>query len=371
MNEQGLSIRVHRGPSGFRALFQPWLALMRDVDKQCFYQRPEWFKAFLDAYSDLGNELWFFSIYRDKELVGVFPAQFRTRRKGLTIRELVLPVTHQLYKPDCVISSRENPADILTYFLDNVAAVSGQQWDIYSVRSTLENSLIALANSDSRRYRSITRHEGGCSLIPVIPYDKAIAAMKTKARQNLNRRRRKFNELGDVSYSIARSSADVASALREYIELEAAGWKGGKGNLRGPNKVPLAIALNPTKQRFYEEAIAELAARDLVEVYCLRLDGQLVAARIWAVLNDCCYALKTSYDERYDKYSPGTLTFDYAYRCHADKGNVRFINALLKQPALAAWHPQTLRYRTDLYFNNNLRGRVLSMVYPLISAMRK
>lgn len=371
MNAQGLDIRVHKGHGGFNELYQPWLALMRDVEKQSFYQRPEWFKAFLDAYSDVGNELWFFSIYRNEKLVGVFPGQFRTRRKGLKIREIVLPVTDQLYMPDCVISGREDPAEILTYFLDNVAAVSGRQWDIFSVRGALEISSIASARSGSGRYRSTSRSEGGCSLIPVIPYDEAMAAMKTKARQNLNRRRRKFSELGDVSYSIATSAADVASTLQEYIELEAAGWKGGKGTLRGPNKVPLAIALNPRKRRFYELAIAELAAGDFVEIFCLRLNGELVAARVWVVLNACCYALKTSYDERYDKYSPGTLTFDYAYRFHADKGDVRFINPLFKQPALAAWRPQTLRYRSDLYFNQNLQGRMLGMLYPLISAMRK
>lgn len=371
MSKQNLDLRVHDSHGGFDQLYQPWLALMRDVEKQCFYHQPEWFKAFLDAYSDLGDSIRFFSIYRDEKLVAVFPAQFRTRGKFPKLREIVLPVTHQLYMPDSVMSDNENPAELLTYFLENVTAVSGEPWDVFSVRNTLENSSIALANADSGRYRSVSGNQGRCSLIPVIPYDEAMAAMKTKARQNLNRRRRKFSELGDVSYSIASSSEDTASALHEYIELEAAGWKGGKGSLRGQNKVPLAIALNPSKQRFYEGAIAALSERGLIEIFCLRLNGELVAARVWVVLNDCCYALKTSYDERYDKYSPGTLTFDYAYRYHADKGDVRFINPLFNQPALAPWRPQNLHYKTDLYFNENLQGRVFGLLYPLISAMRK
>ncbi len=195
--------------------------------------------------------------------------------------------------------------------------------------------------------------------------------MKPKARQNLIRRWKRIEESGDVHITVETSPEQVSKRYAEFVELEASGWKGGKGELRSRGDRPLAIKLNPKKRSFYQRAITGLAKRGAVELHCLRVDGALIAARIWLVFGASCYAIKTAYDERYGKYSPGMLTFDAAFRHQARKGGIRTINPLFHQPALQGWRPDVIWYRTYVAFNRTMKGSLIALVYRLAAKHRQ
>ena len=133
----------------------------------------------------------------------------------------------------------------------------------------------------------------------------------------------------------------------------------------------MAIKLDANKHSFYRQVITSLAHRGVVELHCLRIEGRLIAARVWLVLNDCAYAMKTAYDEHYGKFSPGMLTFDRAYKHQAEKGNIRYINPILQQPALKGWQPTTVWYKNHICFNTTLKGRLVALAYSILALLRK
>ena len=371
MSGSELDVRLYMGRQGLEELYAPWQGLVANVSNQCFYHQPEWFRAFLSVYTDIAESIYFFAIFREANLVAVFPVQFNNKRKGLRIREVSLPVTHQLYMADCLIADNEDASRILAVFLDNVTKTSGKDWDIFVARETLESSQISHCIDNIQNYRCTSKHTKACSLIHVLPYEKALQSMTSNFRRNLKRRAKKMAKEGGVEFSVETAPADVERAFSEFVDLEASGWKAGKGNLRGSVGIPMAIKLDANKHRFYRQVITSLAQRGVVEMHCLRLDGRLIAANIYLVLKNCAYGLKTAYDERWAKLSPGMLTFDRAYRHQAKKGNIRYINPVLQQPALEGWHPTTVWYNNHICFNKTLKGRFIALTYSIIVLFRR
>jgi hypothetical protein len=371
MSNNTLEVKRYHGLKGQAELYPKWQKLAANVKNQCFYHQPEWFRAFLSVYTDIAKSIYFFAVFRGCHLVAVFPVQYHTRRKLFRVRVVSLPLTHQLYMSDCLISEIEEMSQIFEFFLDSMNTISGGQWDIFVARGTLESSQISRCLSRLQRYTSIRTNGPACSLIHVLPYGDALKAMKPKLKQNMFRRTRRINEMGTVKFSVETAPADVEKVFGEFIDLEASGWKAGKGRLRGSVGAPLAVKLNENKHRFYKQAINSLAHRGIVEIHSLRLDGRLIAARVWLVFNECAYAIKTAYDERWGKFSPGMLTFDNAYKHQSEKGHIRYINPVYRQPSLEGWQSTTLWYKNHICFNNTLKSRFLALAYSISTLFRK
>jgi CelD/BcsL family acetyltransferase involved in cellulose biosynthesis len=371
MSGHELEVRLYRGRQGQAELYSSWQNLAASVSNQCFYHQPEWFQAFTSVYTDIAESICFFAVFRGSDLVAVFPVQFHTRRKFFQVRVVSLPLTHQLYMSDCLISDIDEPSRIFEVFLDSLASKIGRQWDIFVARGTLESSQVSHCIDHLQRYRCVSDDGPACSLVHILPYEKVLKAMKPKLKQNLTRRTKRIGEIGTVEFSVESCPTDIDRVFREFIDLEASGWKAGKSKIRGSVGVPLAIKLNTSKHKFYKEVIASLARRGLVELHCLRLDERLIAARIWLVFNECAYAIKTAYDERFSRFSPGILTFDHAYRHQAQKGNIRYVNLIYRQPSLEGWRSTTLRYKNHICFNNTLKGRLVALVYSIRSLFGK
>ena len=354
-----LAARVFSADTDWEELEPLWRQVADRVAVPFFYQQPEWFSAYSQVYPTT-PAIRFAVLFRGEKPVAVFPLACRRRGGIASIKEVTVPVTRQLYMPDSVIDSSEEPATLFKFLLDQLKPLTGDQWDVFAIRNTLGNSTISQAVATLESYSTKTRNTDPCTVISVLPYEEALGRMQAGFRQNLTRRKRQLSKLDSVEYSVTSDVKDIRNAFDDFVELEQAGWKGGHGPMRGKGGKPLAIALNADKRRFYELAINNLAVRNKVEIFSLRVGSRLIASRIWICVGNWCYALKTSYDETYRRYSPGTLMFDFAYQHQAAKGSIRSINLIYEQPALAGWGTTTLQYQTHLCFNHTIRGRVLS-----------
>jgi hypothetical protein len=276
-----------------------------------------------------------------------------------------MPVESQLQLPDCAVRDSADPVGVIAFILDRMQSQYGWNWDSLIVRDALEDSQIAqtLERLPGRSLGS--RKTGECSVVPLRPYDETLAAVKTKFRQNLNRARRMIAALDDADFSVVTKVDDVDRVLQEFIELETAGWKGGKGETRGDIARPAAIALNAKKRRFHEAAVHAFAVRGAVEIYCVRVGGKLIGAEVWLVTGDTCYALKTAYDEAFRKLSPGVMAFDLGYQQHAGRADTTRVNTITATAAVDDWLPEKVGVRRYELFNSTLRGRFFSLAAAL------
>lgn len=147
----------------------------------------------------------------------------------------------------------------------------------------------------------------------LMPEDYLHGAISRRHLQEYQRLKRRLGELGTLEYRIARQPDEVREAVEDFLALEASGWKGREGS---------AMAVDRYRAAFAREAGQRLAENDQCRVHALHLDGETIASLIVFVEAGVAYTWKTAYDERYARFSPGTLLMIEVTETHLLDPNV-------------------------------------------------
>lgn len=136
-------------------------------------------------------------------------------------------------------------------------------------------------------------------------------SLSKNLRKNLNRRRSRLEELGQVETAVDRDGTHLDAGLDDAMAIEASGWKGQKQT---------AIASQARTRRFYSEMTRWAAETGILRLVFLRLDGKPIAFDLGLQSHGTYYSLKTGYDASRQRLGPGAaLTHDLIRYCY-DKG---------------------------------------------------
>jgi hypothetical protein len=112
------------------------------------------------------------------------------------------------------------------------------------------------------------------------------------------RKERRLAEQGTLQYHELMAGDDAGAWAREFIQLEAAGWKAGEAGI---------IAASDASRRFFLSVIEEGWRRGRLMILALRLDGVLIGGMCNLLAAPGSYLYKVAFDERFSRYSPGEL----------------------------------------------------------------
>jgi CelD/BcsL family acetyltransferase involved in cellulose biosynthesis len=139
----------------------------------------------------------------------------------------------------------------------------------------------------------------------------ATPAVKGRHRRDLERKRRRLeDELGAPVITVDR--AEDAAAVEEFLELEAAGWKGRSGT---------ALASVRRDAEFFRAVCASFRERGRLHLLSLEADGSRIAMACNVRSGPGVFCLKIAFDERWRRYSPGAqLVLDHVswFARHSD-----------------------------------------------------
>ncbi len=119
--------------------------------------------------------------------------------------------------------------------------------------------------------------------------------LRANVRRYLNRARNESKE--PVLTKITDPSA-MDEGLARYGQLESEGWKSQEGT---------AISRANLQGKFYKELLEAFASSGQAAVYELYLAGELAASRLVISNDQMIVILKTTYDEKLARYSPGWI----------------------------------------------------------------
>jgi len=178
-----------------------------------------------------------------------------------------------------------------------------------------------------------------------------------KLRRNLARQERHLLDDGDLTFSVisAVDAYDITVHIEEFLQLEAAGWKGESGT---------AINHDPELRGFYK-SMQTLATDDLqLEVHKLTHKGACIASQMAVRCGNVRYLLKIAYDESYASRSPGALLLWHTLKhCAADDTDRL---SLVSAPDWAArWHPNEFPVWRIARFANGVQGSLRQQAYRL------
>jgi CelD/BcsL family acetyltransferase involved in cellulose biosynthesis len=135
-------------------------------------------------------------------------------------------------------------------------------------------------------------------------------ALGGKKLKELRRQRNRLAEHGAIHFDVARTPEDVASAVENFLALEASGWKARRGT---------ALVQDEGDARFIRRATIALAEYGQCEIAMLRAGDTPVAAAVVLRHLDRAFYFKLGVEERFAKFSPGVqLTLDLTRHLCAD-----------------------------------------------------
>ncbi len=128
-----------------------------------------------------------------------------------------------------------------------------------------------------------------------------LATRTTKRVARWRKRIRKIENIEGMSVCRTDASTDIDALVDAFIDVEARSWKERHGtSIRGRGL-----------ETFYHELCRVLAGERWFHPIWLERDGRMFAFVLGVVYRGALYALKTSFDESYSEFSPGTPLFHY------------------------------------------------------------
>lgn len=152
-----------------------------------------------------------------------------------------------------------------------------------------------------------------CRVVAPDRYEKVEAALDSKFRQNLRRRRRRLAEQGKLEYVLldGKDAKKLDEGLADFFDIEGGGWKGEGGT---------AIAQRPELVGFYTQIARDAAKRGALALGFLELGGKRIAAHLTLVQAGRSFLLKLGYDESFHEFSPGQQLTSDAIRDACGRG---------------------------------------------------
>ena len=151
--------------------------------------------------------------------------------------------------------------------------------------------------------------EGGFRVIPrrgpLSPFlrlppgwDELLGSVSSNLRQQFRRARRGLEGQGELTFRTTSAASELGADLEKVFWVEAAGWKA---------RARTAIICDSRAEALYRAFADDAFAQGWLRLHILELDGEPVAADYACAFGGGGFLLKTGYDERYSKLSPGLV----------------------------------------------------------------
>ena len=190
-----------------------------------------------------------------------------------------------------VIATTRTPLDSRIFLLDTSAADGPVAGYFRTAAARLGFAL--------RAYETWER--GKLERLETPTYDRVHSS---KTRYNLRRQHRLLAEDLGTEVALVDRTADP-TALAEYVELEAQGYKATEG---------VAMTTVPGEPEYFVDMCRRFAEAGRLHVLALQAGDKPVAMEIWVRGGEGLFMIKISYDERYKRFGPGVLLQTEAMR---------------------------------------------------------
>ena len=279
---------------------EPWRALAGcALDANVFYE-PAFARAAAPVFGRGAGAILVWSADA-RRLVGFFPGRIERRRYGLTLPVLT-GWTHAYGPLGTPLVARDAAEPVIAAWLAHLAADTECPGLVLLPFLPEHGAFAAALGAVLRRGRMPVAAFNGHRRALLAPLRERAhyvdEALDAHQRKELRRAGRRLEEAGGVTFTTATEPAAVATALDDFLTIEAGGWKGKAGT---------AAACESDVARFFTAAVVDLASEAKASIKRLVVDGRPVAAGIVLRSAGAAWFWKTAYDERFARFSPGVL----------------------------------------------------------------
>ncbi len=263
---------------------------------------PEWLELWWRHFGTPGTERVLALISPGGDTVGLLFTRLETERYSrLPVRTIRCWVNSHAQRASLVLRCDETAAAqaLLRYWIS-----TGGEWDLLRLQG-LPDGTFARALIDQARILhcrcDLARRWGHSRLVLGRSWDDYyFHVVSPDTRREVERQGRRLDQLGAVAWTLHQSPDAVAAGYVDFMQVEAQSWKRSAGEV---------VADNPVIAGFYRDAARTFAAIGQATVAVLRIGDVPICATLVLTTPNRMLTLKTSFDERFAKYSPGSQAF--------------------------------------------------------------
>ncbi|MBW8907041.1 MAG: GNAT family N-acetyltransferase [Betaproteobacteria bacterium] len=286
----GTRVEMLTRPDELAALVADWESLAAEAAQpNPFYEHWMLLPA-LAAYGAGGLRC--FAVWQDGVLAGLFPMRFARGYRGLPVGALST-WRHRNMMIGTPLVREKTATQCIAAFIANVPA------------ALVEFELIS---TDGPFYAALTEAAPPASFAWFVrdAYARAVLArdrdprsrFNSNMKNNLRRWEKGLRAAGELEPVTLQPGDDVGRWAAEFMELEAAGWKGKAGT---------ALSCREDDRRFVAEVLPEAHRRGRLRITGLDLAGRALARHIMLGAGDGAFTFKIAYDEGYANFAPGIV----------------------------------------------------------------
>ena len=229
-------------------------------------------------------------------------------------------------------------------------------WDLLRLQGLPEGEFAdaLLRHARALRCRGAVVRRWAHSLINIEePWDRYLRGRVSKdTRKEVERQGRRLAQVAAVDFQIRESTEAVSAAMEDIATIELGSWKKDTGEV---------LASQPAIAGFYQDVFKVLAASGMAAVAILRVGDAPICAVLGLRSERRLLALKTSFDERYAKFSPGSQLFKYLIEHSFCRGFTEF-DFYGMMPFSQRWAKQVRRFVDVEVEGPTLRSRTVGVV---------
>ena len=185
-------------------------------------------------------------------------------------------------------------------------------------------------------------------------------------RHELRRYARVLETEAGAKHKVTRWNYPEPRVLEEFLELEAAGWKGQRGS---------AIKCSQQTRAFYETIARQGSERRYFRLHSLEVNGKMAAGAFSVVNADCFFPMKIAFSEALRRGGPGHLMFNSILEECAGDGITELFFGGTKDHYKELWTQETLPHFKGFVFAPGLRGQLAcqmrTKVFPMLGKLRQ
>lgn len=285
-------------------IFADWIALCEEGASNHPFLRPEWFMAFVKNFEP---EIMLLTVRQKLKLRAVLPL---VKKKGLLhgipVKKLQAVFNLNTQRFDLIHGTDEAERKEIVRSLWNEIKKQ-PKWNVLEMRLVEKDSWLndLLEMAESEHYRTGIWQMDSAPFITLPQADDKEKVIESyfkgsskHLRQELNRRLRRLKELGKVEFVVTREYSP--ELMQKYFALESNGWKARAGT---------AVSDDENVEKLHDDFAQAIAVSGALFIYELKLDDKTIAMQLRIMLDKRTMCWKTTYDEKYARFSPGNLLF--------------------------------------------------------------
>jgi hypothetical protein len=324
------TVSVYRGPAGLRTICAEQSRHAQTIALPRLADFLDWYGAYLDHLAPSPDDVLFCVVAGDAGTASIVPLRKCVwRLAGIRLQSLELPNEWRMPSGDVLVSDGADPAEWLPAVLAELPSLAGGRCDYLRLTNLLAESELAGGLRAARSFAPLQIRISGCCAAPALSEQQLAHWLTKKFRQKLRYIAKRLVAAG-ASFETATAPADVERAYEEFLEVEAAGWKGAEGSRS-------ALRFDERLGPFYRQFMCRLAARGRAEINLLRLGQRPIAGQCVFSTSDTYYVLKIGYDESFREFSPGVALMEHLFRRAGSAAAAKAVNFTTDMPWMKDW----------------------------------